>query len=150
MFGGGTTRFQPVYAGDIARFIDFANRTDSEISCHTTGRIIEAGGPEGISSIFLHTFHTPSVPPTLAVFTYRQMMELVLRYTGRKRPIVSLPFAAGKVQGFVLEKMPTNILTITRDQVSRTISRNLPTARSRKLSLNSGLSWDTEPFRLTN
>ncbi len=51
-------------------------------------------------------------------------MELVLRYTGRKRLIVSLPFAAGKAQGFVLEKLPVSILTITQDQVSITLPKS--------------------------
>jgi hypothetical protein len=51
------------------------------------------------------------------VFTYRQIMELVSKHTKRTRPILSLPFAVGKMQGFVLEKLPSNVLTLTRDQV---------------------------------
>lgn len=53
----------------------------------------------------------------LAVFTYRQIMELVLRYTGRWRPIVSLPYAVGSLQGLILEQLPTNLFTLTRAQV---------------------------------
>ena len=52
------------------------------------------------------------------VFTYRQIMELVLQYNGRRRPILSLPYWVGMLQGWVLEKLPENILTLTRDQVS--------------------------------
>lgn len=44
-------------------------------------------------------------------------MDLVLKYTNRARPIVSLPWAVGKLQGWALEKLPENILTLTRDQV---------------------------------
>lgn len=51
------------------------------------------------------------------VFTYRQLMQLVLDITGRKRPILSLPFALGILQGTVLERLPSNLFTVTRAQV---------------------------------
>ena len=47
VFGGGTTRFQPVYAGDIARFVEIACRNDGDIRKVLGGKIVEAGGPEG-------------------------------------------------------------------------------------------------------
>lgn len=50
VFGGGTTRFQPVYAGDIARAVEIASRTlDKEAVNATNGKVIEAGGPDGAS-----------------------------------------------------------------------------------------------------
>lgn len=55
----------------------------------------------------------------LTVFTYREMMELVLKYNGRWRPIVSLPFGIGMMQGLILEQLPLNLFTVTRAQVSR-------------------------------
>lgn len=49
VFGGGTTKFQPVYAGDVARMIEIASRTtDDDAMKATSGKIIEAGGPEGM------------------------------------------------------------------------------------------------------
>lgn len=54
---------------------------------------------------------------TSQVFTYREIMQLVLRYTHRRRPIVSLPFAVGMLQGLLLERLPNNVFTITRAQV---------------------------------
>ena len=60
--------------------------------------------------------HSRSVDGHL-VFTYRQIMELVLRYTGRRRPIVSLPYSVGTLQGLVLEQLPPNLFTLTRAQV---------------------------------
>ena len=51
------------------------------------------------------------------VFTWREIMELVVKYSGRTRPVVSLPFALGKMQGAVLEQLPENLFTVTRDQV---------------------------------
>lgn len=48
VFGGGTTRFQPVYAGDVARAVEIASRTkDPEIMKATNGKVFEAGGPDG-------------------------------------------------------------------------------------------------------
>lgn len=44
-------------------------------------------------------------------------MELVLRYGNRTRPILSLPWAIGSIQGALLEQLPPNLFTITRDQV---------------------------------
>lgn len=54
----------------------------------------------------------------MTVFTYRQIMELVLKYSGTKRFILSLPYWVGMIQGFFLEKLPENLFTVTRDQVS--------------------------------
>ena len=45
------------------------------------------------------------------------MMKLVLRYTQRRRPIVSLPFAVGYLQGLIFEQFPFNLFTVTRAQV---------------------------------
>jgi len=100
VFGGGTSRFQPVYAGDIARFVSMCvdNGSGKEIPA-IQGKIFEAGGPD--------------------VFTYREMMQLVLTYTHRKRPIIPLPWFVGRMQGWLLEKLPENILTLTRDQVEQ-------------------------------
>jgi hypothetical protein len=44
-------------------------------------------------------------------------MQLVLQYSKRSRPILSLPFAMGTLQGLVMERLPENILTVTRAQV---------------------------------
>lgn len=56
-------------------------------------------------------------------------MELVLKYSGTKRFILSLPYFVGMIQGFFLEKLPENLFTVTRDQAS-----SLPFAFS-------GLGW---------
>jgi hypothetical protein len=52
-------------------------------------------------------------------------MELVLKHSNRWRPIVSLPFAVGAAQGFVLEKLPVNLFTVTRAQVEQLKSDNI-------------------------
>lgn len=51
VFGGGTTKFQPVYAGDVARAVEIATRTlDNAAMDATDGKVIEAGGPDGEST----------------------------------------------------------------------------------------------------
>ncbi|WVQ82141.1 hypothetical protein IAT38_004269 [Cryptococcus sp. DSM 104549] len=99
VFGGGIVRFQPVYVGDVARAVEICCREDAEVVRQVGGRVIEAGGPD--------------------IFTYKQLMQLVLTHTSLSRPIISLPYWAGTLQGFFLEKLPTNPLTLTRDQVEQ-------------------------------
>ncbi|OWZ62817.1 hypothetical protein AYX15_05068 [Cryptococcus neoformans] len=107
VFGGGITRFQPVYVGDVARVVEICCRDDPIVVSQVAGRIIEAGGPD--------------------IFTYREMMELVLRYTNLegRRAIISLPYWLGSVQGFFLEKLPETMFTVTRDQVKQLRNDNI-------------------------
>ena len=46
VFGGGTTRFQPVFAGDIGRAIELLSKSEEK---ENNGLVIQAGGPEGNS-----------------------------------------------------------------------------------------------------
>ncbi|EIM92264.1 NAD-P-binding protein [Stereum hirsutum FP-91666 SS1] len=107
-FGGGTSKFQPVYVGDIAKLVEIITRDDPAILKQVKGKVIEAGGPD--------------------VITYRQVMELVLRYGNRTRPILSLPWAIGSIQGALLEQFPPNLFTITRDQVEQLKDDNVVTS----------------------
>jgi len=54
-----------------------------------------------------------------SVLTYYEMMHIVLKYKNRYRPILSLPYAFGMAQGFVMEKLPENIFTLSRNQVKQ-------------------------------
>lgn len=44
-------------------------------------------------------------------------MQTTLKYAELSRPIVSLPFAMGSVQGLLMEQLPENLFTVTRSQV---------------------------------
>lgn len=90
VYGGGVTRFQPVYVGDVAAAIVSALGDPS-----TAGKTYELGGP--------------------AVYTYAELMKLVLEYTGRKRLLVPVPFFVGEIQAAFLGMMPKPLLT--RDQM---------------------------------
>jgi len=97
VFAGGTTKFQPVYVGDLARLVEIVSRNDPAVRSVVDGKTIEAGGPD--------------------VLTYYEMMEIVLKCKNRYRPILSLPYVFGMTQGFLMERLPENIFTLSRDQV---------------------------------
>ena len=89
-FGDGGTRFQPVYVGDVAAAIA-AILADPK----TRGVTYELGGPR--------------------IYTWKQIMELVLAETRRKRLLVPVPFGLATIQAWFLEKLPMPLMT--RDQV---------------------------------
>jgi NADH dehydrogenase len=98
LIGGGRTRFQPVFAGDVAEAIAKAVAGET-----APGAIYELGGP--------------------GVFTFRELMKFILATTGRRRLLAPLPFPVAKLQaaGFeLLAKLPLPFLAkplLTRDQV---------------------------------
>lgn len=47
VFAGGTTKFQPVFAGDLATLVEIISRNDPAVRGEVDGKIIEAGGPDG-------------------------------------------------------------------------------------------------------
>ena len=103
LIGGGKTRFQPVYVGDVARAAVAALNDPS-----AAGRTYELGGP--------------------TVYTFREILELVLRETGRSRPLLPLPFFAASLIGRVTDVF-TPVLPfdppLTRDQVELLRSDNV-------------------------
>jgi uncharacterized protein YbjT (DUF2867 family) len=96
LIGGGHTRFQPVYVGDVAQAALNALNDPT-----TEGKIFELGGPE--------------------VLTFKQIMQLVLKQTHRKRLLMPVPFAVARVQAAVLGLLPKPLLTL--DQV-KLLQRN--------------------------
>ena len=91
LIGGGKTRFQPVYVGDVA---DAAMTAVHESK--TKGKTYELGGPK--------------------VYTFKQLMELLLKEIRRKRLLLPIPFGVAQVQAGVAELLPKPLLT--RDQVT--------------------------------
>lgn len=106
VFGKGDTRFQPVYAGDIGLLVEILTR-NSPVKV-ADGKIIEATGPD--------------------VLTFRQIMQLVVDHTGRFRPIISVPWMLGELQGEVMQRLPINLFTITRDQIEQLKLDNVATS----------------------
>ncbi|KAK0466461.1 uncharacterized protein EV420DRAFT_1261166 [Desarmillaria tabescens] len=131
VFGGGTSKFQPVYVEDLARAVEIIATADAKVKNDMSGKIMEAGGPD--------------------VFTYRELMGLVLKYNGRYRPIVSLPFFVGRIQGFFLEKLPINMFTVTRAQIEQlkfdNVVQNVPEGSSKFVSFEKLVTAHYEPPR---
>jgi NADH dehydrogenase len=90
LIGGGQTRFQPVFVGDVA---------DAVLKCledpATAGRTYELGGPK--------------------TYTMRELIELLLAEIRRKRVLVDLPFGAAELQARLMSILPRPPLTV--DQV---------------------------------
>lgn len=130
VFGGGRSRFQPVYVGDVAKAVEVVSRDDLDVVNQVGGKIIEAGGPEGmrLATVFL-AFSANLYWRFCIVFTYRELMKITLNYAGlaSRRLILSLPFWVGYIQGFFLEKLPESMFTVTRDQVKQLKNDNVET-----------------------
>jgi len=97
LIGGGKTRFQPVYVGDVAAAIAAA--------CAGKGKprtIYELGGPD--------------------IVTFRQLLDLVQEWSGRRRWYLPLPFWLAQIAAFLTLPLPHGLRPLTVDQV-RTLMR---------------------------
>ena len=86
LIGGGETRFQPVYVGDVA---------DAVVKClddpATAGRTYELGGPK--------------------IYSFRELIELLLAEICRKRLLLDLPFGLAAFQARLMSLLPNPPLT---------------------------------------
>ncbi len=98
LIGGGHTRFQPVYVGDVAEAV--ARAVDGDL---TPGSTWELGGPE--------------------VLTFKQCLERMLQIVGRKRGFVTLPFGIAAGIGSIAQYAPG--APITPGQVEMLKSDNI-------------------------
>lgn len=86
LIGGGETRFQPVYVGDVA---EAAVRALDDPAA--AGRTYELGGPK--------------------IYTFRALLELMLAEMRRKRWFVDLPFPVATAQAYAMSLLPKPPLT---------------------------------------
>ncbi|MBS7811539.1 complex I NDUFA9 subunit family protein [Roseococcus pinisoli] len=86
----GTTKFQPVFVGDVADAVMAALADPS-----TEGKVYELGGPK--------------------VWTFRELMAFVAKETGRNRRLVNIPSCVAAIQARIGEFLPNPPLT--RDQL---------------------------------
>ena len=90
LIGGGTTKFQPVFVGDVAAgLLQLLRRSE------TAGKIYEFGGPQ--------------------VYSFKALLELLLAALKRQRILLPIPFSVAEMQAGLLELLPNPPLT--RDQV---------------------------------
>jgi NADH dehydrogenase len=95
LVGGGRTRFQPVFAGDIGAAVTAAVEGRA-----SAGIIYELGGPE--------------------VFSFKELMQFVLRTIERRRFLLSLPFSLAKFQASFLQFLPKPLLTPDQVELLKT------------------------------
>ncbi|WP_321343055.1 complex I NDUFA9 subunit family protein [Breoghania sp.] len=98
LIGGGKTRFQPVFVGDVAEAVARAVEGEAE-----AGATYELGGAQ--------------------VKTFRECMEMMLEITARKRLFVPLSFRMAGSLARVLQMIPGSPLT--KDQVAMLKSDNV-------------------------
>jgi NADH dehydrogenase len=112
LIGGGETRFQPVYVGDIGAAI-----TAALAEPETAGKTYELGGP--------------------GVYSFKALLEMLLQETMQTRLLLPIPFPAarllgkvGDVQAALLPFAPP----VTSDQVELLRSDNVVAASSLTLA----------------
>jgi uncharacterized protein YbjT (DUF2867 family) len=105
LIGGGLTKLQPVYVGDVATAV--ADAVDGKTR---DGATYELGGPE--------------------VLTMREIIEIILATIERQRMLVSLPFGLAKLQALLLQFAP-GPLKLTPDQVALLRSDNVVSGPAR-------------------
>jgi uncharacterized protein YbjT (DUF2867 family) len=120
LIGGGLTRFQPAFVGDVAAAI--ADAVDGNARA---GTIYELGGPE--------------------VRTFKELMQFVLATIERKRLLMPIPFFVARMQAMFLQYLPTPLLT--PDQVEQLRADNIvsESATAEKRTLQ-GLGIEPAPI----
>jgi len=102
LFGGGESKFQPVYVGDVAQAIA------KTVSAGTNGKTYELGGPRQ--------------------YSFKELMQLTLGAIDKKRVLLPMPWFAANAMGFAGEisgALPFVAPFLTRDQVTSLKSDNV-------------------------
>ncbi len=120
LIGGGMTRFQPVFVGDVATAI--ADAVDGNVK---GGTVYELGGPE--------------------VRTFKQLLHYVLATIERKRLLVPIPFFVAKLQATFLQYMPKPLLTPDQVELLRVDNVVSEAAKAERRTLQ-GLGIEPEPI----
>ncbi len=100
LFGGGHTKFQPVYVGDVVKAIIAGLKKPTEA---VQGKIFELGGE--------------------TTYSFKELFEEMFKYTGNPKPMLSIPFFIAKIQGAVMQRLPGSLLTA--DQVKQLQNDNV-------------------------
>jgi NADH dehydrogenase len=112
LIGGGLTYFQPIYVGDIAKSIT-AVLEKEEIN----NNIFELGGPQ--------------------IFTFKELMKILLKEINKKRLLVPIPFQFAKFQAKILQLLPKPLLTIDQVEMLKydnIVSNKYPTLEDLKIN----------------
>ncbi|NCV24247.1 MAG: complex I NDUFA9 subunit family protein, partial [Proteobacteria bacterium] len=88
---GAETKFQPVYVNDIAEAVNVI------IENNLSKQIFELGGPK--------------------IFSFLELIKMLLTEIRKKRIIIPIPFSMGKIQAFFLQMFPKPLLTLDQVQI---------------------------------
>ena len=107
LIGGGKTKFQPIYVGDVAKAI--VKTLDLN---NVRPKIYELGGPEN--------------------YSFKELIEILLIEIKKKRFLMTVPFGLAKFESYFLQMMPNPLLT--PDQVemlkyNNVVSKEYPTLK---------------------
>ncbi|MDY0029404.1 MAG: complex I NDUFA9 subunit family protein [Pseudobdellovibrionaceae bacterium] len=91
LFGGGKSKFQPVYVGDVARAVVRVLRMP-----HTAGKVYELGGPD--------------------VLDFKQIYAKIFKFSGLNCGTLSVPWWVARVQASLLSLLPSP--PVTNDQLT--------------------------------
>jgi NADH dehydrogenase len=112
LIGGGATRLQPVFVGDVARTIALAVEGKAK-----PGTTYELGGPQ--------------------ISTFKEIIKFIMKVTGHKRKLLPISFERAKQIGAVTEKIMKisfglfpDMLAITEDQVELLRNDNVVSAQA--------------------
>ncbi|MHA6287691.1 complex I NDUFA9 subunit family protein [Maricaulis sp. CAU 1757] len=120
LFGGGKTRFQPVFAGDVGEAVLASIKSDA-----ARGETYELGGP--------------------GIYTFEEMMKFILETTDRPRFLVPLPWFVGAAIATVSEvvgALPIIEPPLTRDQLTQ-LKRDNVVADDAKTLADLGVEAET-------
>ncbi len=110
--GCADARFQPIWVQDVVSALLALIKSPRPLEALATGapEIYELGGPQ--------------------ILSLKELVQLAGRFVGRERPVISLPLAMAKLQGFVMQNLPGKTLmsldNVASMQVPNTVSGNFP------------------------
>jgi uncharacterized protein YbjT (DUF2867 family) len=95
LIGGGKTKFQPVFVGDVAAAILKCIEDNSRC-----GKTYELGGPN--------------------LYSFKELMQIILKETGRSRLLVPVPFWLASIKAAFLGILPKPLLTMDQVRLLKT------------------------------
>lgn len=107
LFGGGKTKFQPVYVGDVAEAV-----FEAAVQEEARGRVYELAGPE--------------------ILTFRQVYEQIFSITKTPKFLLPIPWGLARAQAVIFSLFPKPLLT--SDQLISLQTDNVATKGSLTLS----------------
>ncbi len=113
LIGGGHSKFQPVYVGDVADAV-----MKILAKPQLTGQSYDLGGPQ--------------------VYSFKELLQMMLKVTGRKRCLINLPWPLATLEAAFMELMPHPLLT--RDQLKLLRTDNVVSATATNTFSNLGIA----------